>query len=374
MSTSRADARSPYMEWAKLHSTARFNLATSGMASLPLKELHVRIEELEIDASGSYGYEPLLQAIAARYKVAQQSVVLAMGTSFANYLALAAATEPGDEILLEQPAYDPLLRTAHYLGLQVRRFRRPAEEKFAIDLHDLEHNLSPRTRVIVITNLHNPSGALCTDRELQEIGKLARRTGTFILADEVYRELLFARQPQTAFHIDPERFLITCSLTKAYGLSGLRCGWVLSSPELAQRMWHIHDLHAATLTHPGELLSVIAMQKLEPIAARMKFLLEANRRLLRAFFDSRNDLDYCWPEHGTVVFPRLLQGNCETFCHMLREKFETSVAPGRFFDCPDRFRIGVGAETEEVRAGLERLGEALDEWRRLPRRGGPKSP
>lgn len=366
MSTSRADARSPYMEWAKLHSSARFNLATSGMAALPLKELNVRIGDLEINGSGNYGYEPLLQAIAARYGVPQESIVTAMGTAFANYLALAAATEQGDEILLEQPTYDPLLRTAHYLGLQVRRFQRPAEMNFAIDLTDLTRKLTTRTRVIVITNLHNPSGALCTDGELQKIGNLARQSGAFVLVDEVYREMLFAGRPQTAFYFDPERFLVTCSLTKAYGLSGLRCGWVLSPPALAQRMWHIHDLHAATFTHPGELLSVIAMQKLEQIAARMKSLLQTNRKVLRTFLDSRNDLDYCWPEHGTVMFPRLRQGNCEAFCRLLRDKFETSVAPGKFFECPDRFRIGVGVETEEVRSGLERLGKALDEWGNRP--------
>jgi aspartate/methionine/tyrosine aminotransferase len=356
------------MEWAKLRSSAKFNLATSGMTSLPLAELDVRIEQLEINGPSIYGYEPLLQAIAARYRVPQESVVSAIGTSFANYLALAAATEPGDEVLVEQPAYEPVLGAARYLGLKVRRFQRPAEQNFAIDMDDLKRNLTPRTRVVVITNLHNPSGVFCGDGVMSEVANLACKVDALVLVDEVYREMLFESRPQTAFHIDPERFLITNSLTKAYGLSGLRCGWVLAPPELAQRMWHINDLHGATFIHPGELLSVMAFDKLARISARMKSLLETNRKLLQSFLNSRNDLDYCWPDYGTIVFPRLRQGNTEAFCQMLRDEFETSVVPGSFFECPERFRIGVGTETEEVQAALKQLEKGLDAFEaRLPK-------
>ena len=366
MSDIRANARSPYLEWAKLRSTAQFNLSSSGMISLPLAELDVRIEQFEINGPSIYGYEPLLQAIAGRYRVPQESVVSAIGTAMANYLALAAATEPDDEVLVEQPAYEPMLGAARYLGLRIRRFRRPAEQNFAIDLGDLKQNLGLRTRVIVITNLHNPSGVFCSDEAMAQVADLARKVGAFVLVDEVYREMFFESRPKTSFHIDPERFLITNSLTKAYGLSGLRCGWVLAPPELAERMWHINDLHGATFTHPGELLSVIAFEKLARISARMQALLETNRQLLRCFLDSRNDLDYCWPQYGTIVFPRLRKGNAEAFCQMLRERFDTSVVPGNFFECPQYFRIGVGVRTEEVRAGLAQLGKALDEWKPFP--------
>lgn len=360
MSDIRANARSPYLEWAKLRSSAKFNLSSSGMLSLPLAELDVRIEQLEINGPSIYGYEPLLQAIAARYRLPRESVVSAVGTAMANYLALAASTEPGDEVLIEQPAYEPMLGAARYLGLEIRRFRRAAEENFAIDLSDLKRNLSRRTRLVVITNLHNPSGVFCSDEVMAEVACLARKVGALVLVDEVYREMFFESQPRTAFQIDPERFLITNSLTKAYGLSGLRCGWVLAPPRLAQRMWHINDLHGATFTHPGELLSVVAFEKLAQISARMKSLLETNRRLLRSFLDSRKELDYCWPEYGTVVFPRLRNGNAEAFCQMLRDQFDVSVVPGTFFESPDRFRIGVGAATEEVQAALQQLSRGLD--------------
>ncbi|HEY2115212.1 MAG TPA: pyridoxal phosphate-dependent aminotransferase, partial [Candidatus Angelobacter sp.] len=198
---------------------------------------------------------------------------------------------------------------------------------------------------------------------LREVGKLAARVGARVLVDEVYRELLFESAPASAFHIDPERFIVTNSLTKAYGLSGLRCGWVLASPELARRMFRINDLHGATFAHPAELLSVVALQKLPQIAAQMKSMLDTNRQLLHDFLQRRDDLDYFWPEYGTIVFPRLKSGAVEPLCDILRRDFETSVVPGTFFESPDRFRIGIGTPTESVREALRQLELGLNSYR-----------
>jgi hypothetical protein len=351
------------MDWAKLHSAAKFNLATSGVANFPLSKLGVTIDQLEINGPSIYGYELLLQAIAQRYRVPQECVVSAVGTSLANYLAMAATTEPGDEILVEQPTYELLLSTAKYLGLNIKRFPRHAENNFAIDPADVERNLTPRTRLIVICNLHNPTGALVPDATLRQVGNLAAKVGARVLVDEVYREMLFESSPPSAFHIDPERFIVTNSLTKAYGLSGLRCGWVLASPDLAQRMFRINDLHGATFAHPAELLSVIALAKLPEIAAQMKSMLDTNRQLLRNFLLNRDDLDYFWPDYGTIVFLRLKNGDVDSLCQLLRRDFETSVAPGRFFEAPDRFRVGVGTLTQSVQEALPQLERGLNSYR-----------
>ncbi len=358
--TSRTATHSAYMNWAKLQSSARFNLATSGMVSLPMSALDVKLEQLEIKGPNNYGYEPLLRAIAQRYRVPQECVVSAMGTSLANYLALSATTEPGDEILIEQPAYDPMLSAATYLGLEIKRFRRPASKKFDVDLDDLERNLSPGTRLIVLCNLHNPSGAMVSDSVLREVALLAQKSGAYVLVDEVYREMLFESEPRSAFHIDPERFVITNSLTKAYGLSGLRCGWVLAPPHIAQRIWHINDVHGSTYPHVTELLSAVAFAKLPEISSRMKTLLVANRTLLRDFLASRHDVEFFWPDFGTVVFPKLKRGSANDLCSVLCDEFNTAGVPGDFFECPDRFRIGVGMPTESVREALEQLGRGLD--------------
>jgi len=350
------------MQWAKLHSVARYNLSGSGMAFYSLEKLGMPDGQLEINGPDSYGYPPLVDAIAQHFGVPGECVLTTAGTAMANHLALAATTEPGDEVLVEQPTYELLLSTAKYLGLKVNRFQRPFSAGFQPDLDDLVRQLTAKTRLVVLTNLHNPSGALMTSDVVQEIGKVAAKVGARVLVDEVYLETLYEARPQTAFRIDPGRFIVTSSLTKGYGLSGLRCGWVFAAKTLVDRMWAINDLYSATPVFPAEQLSVIAFQNLDRIGREMKQTLEANRKLLMDFYDSRRGLDVVRPEHGTVSLPRLKAGSVERFIEHVRREFETSVVPGSFFESPQHFRVGIGGETAEVRAGLEHLGQGLDRF------------
>jgi aspartate/methionine/tyrosine aminotransferase len=357
----RNEARSPYMEFAKRCSGAQYNLATSGMANLPLSELGMRIDDLEINGSNNYGYEPLKRAIAERYRVPMDCIVTTAGTSMANHLALATVADHGEEILIEFPTYELIVRTAEYLGLRIRRFRRRAETDFSIDLHDLERNLTQNTRAIILCNLHNPSGNFTSDEVLLRVGELARTVGAKVIVDEVYREMLWEERPQSAVHLDPETFLSTNSLTKAYGLSGLRCGWVLCPQEIADRMWQINDLYAATPVHPGELMSVRAFERLPQIAHKQRALLEHNRALLKDLLDTRADLEYYWSEQGTTIFPRLRdERSSRDFPKFFRDEFSGSVVPGHFFEVPERFRVGVGMFTEQIEPALLQLGRALD--------------
>ncbi len=141
----------------------------------------------------------------------------------------------------------------------------------------------------------------------------------------------------------------------------MRCGWIFAAKPLAERMWHLNDLFGVTGAHPAEMLSVIALDHLPQIAARAKKLLGTNRALVKKLLDSRPDLLTIWPEAGTISFPHLASGHADAFCQLLHEKYETSVVPGRFFDAPEHFRIGVGGKTEDVREGLSRVAAALDE-------------
>jgi aspartate/methionine/tyrosine aminotransferase len=362
MTPARDVMGSSYMNWAKTSSSAKFNLATSGLGNLKLHELDVSLDDLEI-TDGGYGYQPLLQAIATRYRVNTNSVVTAAGTTFANHLAMAALIRPGDEVLFEHPAYEPMLALAHYLGAEVKRFSRTFENMFRIVPEEIESLITNRTRLIVLTNLHNPSSVLIDDSTIKKIGEIAQRVGARVLVDEVYIETLFEESPRTAFHLGNE-FVVTSSLTKAFGLSGLRCGWIFAEPELARRMWLLNDLFAATPVHAGERLSVVAMRQITDIAERSKELLHRNRGILNAFLDTRDDLEVVRPEFGTVMFPRLRHGTSDDLCRVLREKYETSVVPGRFFEMPAHFRVGIAGQTDVLEAGLERLGKALEEVNR----------
>jgi aspartate/methionine/tyrosine aminotransferase len=369
MNASAHKKRSPYMEWAKTRSHAKFNLATSGLLNFPFKEFPLDLENLELTAPGGYGYEPLLQRLARHIGVPEECIITATGTSLANHLAMAAVLDSGDEVLMELPVYGPILDVAEYLGARIKRISRRFESGFAIDLEALARAVTPNTRLIALTNLHNPSGALISAETMRAIGEIAQRARAHVLVDEVYLEMLFGRSAPFCFPIGQalastgdNPFLVTSSLTKVYGLSGLRCGWILASSALAKRVWLLNDLFAASPVHSAEHLSVMALDHLELFRERARTLLSANRALLDAFLNSRRDLECFRPPAGTVVFPRLTHGDPHAFFKLLRDKYETTVVPGEFFEMPQHFRLGIGGETPALRAGLERLSAALDEF------------
>ncbi len=351
---------SPYLEWAKLHSSAKYNLALSGVLTYPLAELDIPVEEVATAATSGYGYEPLINGLAKHCNVAPECVVHATGTSFANHLAMATILEPGDEVLIEYPTYDPMLRVLEYLDAKIKRFHRRFEDDFQLDVEEIRRYLTPQTRLIVLTNMHNPSGVLTGNDTLKQIGELALDCGARVLVDEVYLECMYEQAPPSSFHLG-NQFVVTSSLTKAYGLSGLRCGWILAERELARKMWRLNDLFGVIPAHPAERLSVIALASLDRISARAKQLLEPNRRLLKQFLDSREDLQAVQTDFGTTSFPRLLKSNVETLCAHLRGKYQTAVVPGHFFEMAEHFRIGICSETELVAKGFAALSAALDE-------------
>ena len=349
------------MRWAKTRAKVKYDLALSGILNLPLAELDATISDIDLNGDNSYGYGPLIDALAAHAEVQRDCVVtISGGTSMANHLAMAAALEHGDEVLIEQPTYEPLLALAQYFGAKIKRFARPAEKNYRVDLDDLRSKVSPQTRLIVLTNLHNPSSALVDEDTLRRVGEIAQSVSARVLVDEVYLEALFEAAPRSSVSLGPH-FIATSSLTKGYGLSGLRCGWILAEPELAQRMRLLHDIFGALAPHPAERLSVLALRKLPKFIARAKTILETNRAVLNDFYDSREDLRVARSRAGTTSFPHLLKGTVENLYTLLTEKYETAVVPGRFFESPQQFRIGMCAEPELFSEGVRRLGRALDE-------------
>jgi aspartate/methionine/tyrosine aminotransferase len=303
----------------------------------------------------------LQQAIAAHYKVDPEYVVEAAGTSMANHLAMAAILEPGDHVLIEHPVYGPILDVAHYLEADVKRFRRAEENRWAIDPDEIRRSITPRTRLIVITNLHNPTSALTSEAVLREIGDIASSAGALVLVDEVYLDAVYEGTPSTSFHLGPQ-FVVTSSLTKVYGVSGLRCGWILAQPDLAWKMRRLNDLYSATPVHPGELLSVAAFQHLGELRARARRIVEDDRKLLRDFVAQQTGVSAIETEWGTTSFMRLCRDrgrSADAFLQRLRSEFDTSAVPGRFFEMPDHFRIGMGVNSEMFGEGLNRIARTL---------------
>jgi len=359
MSGARA-IQSEYMHWAKNQSTARFHLGGSEVKHFRMDRLKLDLADLEMDGASYYRYEPLRRAIAARHGVSAEQVVAADGTSMANFLALAALIAPGDEVLAEHPVYEPMTAAASFLGATLTRFERRWQDGFALDPGAVERALTPATRLILITNLHNPSGVLAGEAELSLIGALAESVGAHVLVDEVYLDSAFAEAPRSAVHLGPA-FISTSSLTKVYGLSGLRCGWILAEPTLAQKMWRLNELFGVAQAHQAERLGCIAFAHLDEIAAGNCELLERNHALANAFLQSRDDLECPPVRTGITIFPCRCGGQVERLHTLLRDSYETSVVPGCWFGAEDHFRVGLGGASDMVAEGLERIGAALDE-------------
>ena len=358
----RDDAPMFYMAWAKLSAGSRFNLATSGVMDYPLAELPARIDDLEINGPGRYGYPPLQERLARKTGAPEECIVSSIGASMANFIALSTLIERGDEVLIEHPAYQPLLDIVVWLGANVRRFERSPGKGFRLDLGELERQVRATTKLIVLTNLHNPSSAFIEEDVMRQVGELAKRVGARVFVDEVYLETLFEYPWRSAFFLG-DNFTVTSSLTKAYGLSGLRCGWILTPPDAVQRMWTLVDLTYGIQAHPAERLSAIALDYLPQIAERARALLERNRPLLTSFLDAHSKRLEAQPSgYGTTVAPRLQNGSVGQFCDLLRNEFETTVVPGHFFEAPQHFRIGIGGPTDILEQGLDRISRALDQF------------
>ena len=350
--------QSGYMHWAKFKPSVRYDLASSDAPHFRMDSLPITITDLELDGASHPRYLPLREAIAARYGVSAEQVVTADGTSMANFLAMATLLSPGDEVLIEHPAYELLLNVASFLGAGIKRFERNPADAFRLDPAMVERAMSERTRLIVITNLHNPSSALASGEELRRVGKLAASVGARVLVDEVYLDSTVPPQP-TAAHLSPE-FVCTSSLTKVYGLSGLRCGWILAEPALAERMWRLNDLFGVNQAHQAERLACIAFDHIGEVIGDSPELLARNRERWNAFVDSRDDLECMPAEHGMTAFPRWSGGDTEPLDALLRAKYDAGVVPGRWFEMPDRFRVGFGLPEDDFDEALTRLGGALD--------------
>ena len=358
-----------YLEWAKKRPTARFDLAGSNILPFSIDDLPGARDALTFDGQNEYGYAPLIDAIAAHYGVSPAQVTTAQGASGANFLACAALLEPGDDVLVETPGYDPLFGTPRLLSAHVNHFARDFADGFSLDPERVRSAMTPRTRLIVLTSPHNPSGVIVDPAALAEVGRIAQANRAHVLVDEVYVDAsAIAAGPRVsrglAAAIRGNAVVCTNSLTKSYGLYGLRCGWILSSPEVAERIRRTRDMVDGGGSIVTERLATLAFAHIARLQARTAALLNTNGPLVREFLASRRaDLDWI-PSGGTVVFPRV--GGLEdtsSFAERLLNRYETAVVPGRFFQAPQHVRIGFGCATDSLRGGLEALSAALDELR-----------
>jgi aspartate/methionine/tyrosine aminotransferase len=352
---------SEYLEWARSHGNIKYSLALSGVPPVDVSLLSPSVDDFTMVADNEYGWPPLLERIAHRYGVEPRNVVLAHGTSMANHLAFAALVEAGDHVLIERPVYDPLVAVPRYLGCEIGFFERREEDGYALDVARVEAALSPRTRLVVLSNLHNPTGAVVSRAALESLAQLAEKRDFHVLVDEVYLEWIYGvgkdSEIRSAINVS-SRLLTTRSLTKVFGLAALRAGWILAEAELATRMRRLNGLFASSMSHPAERLAARTFEHARTLLEKQRKRVARNRGVVTAFIESQSRLSWVPPDAGTVGFVRLEGGNVDELADRLMAK-DSLVTPGRFFGAADHFRIGFGMEAEHLSEGLKRLEAAL---------------
>lgn len=353
-----------YLEWAKFKSQAKINLSRSGVPDLSLKELPLTLElkDLEISGRNPYGYVPLLEAIAERYQVDPENVVLAQGASQAIFMVGAGLIQPGDLVVVEKPAYEPLLAVPRFFKAQIGRLERPFENRFEIDLDDCRRLLEQGAKLIILTNLHNPTGVWLSRSKIEALAQEAERFGAYLFVDEIYLEFMEGEAARSCFGLS-DRLIVASSLTKVYGLGGLRCGWILAPKEVARSLRRLTDYLIVEGAFISEKLASLVFPYLDNLREKNRGWIEENHKLLRHFMAQQSQLSWIEPDGGVVCFPRLQNGRSgDEFSQYLRQEAEISVVPGSFFEAKEHFRLGYAVSPEILASALETINSLLQQW------------
>jgi aspartate/methionine/tyrosine aminotransferase len=351
-----------------------WNVSESGVQPLKLADLLSDPADLDALLAQELGYTqtngtPELRAlVAAMYPGATPGhVEITNGGSEANCVSLVHLVQPGDEIVLMVPNYMQAAGLARGLQGHVRPWPLVRDERagrWRPDLDRLTALVSERTRAILICNPNNPTGARLTPQELDAIGRIADRVGAWVMSDEIYRGAELDGRETASMWGRAARVLVTSGLSKAYGLPGLRIGWVVGPPDVVDRLWGIHDY---TSIAPGALSDRLARVALAParraqLLQRTRGILNANYPILRRWIDQRQPLlSHVAPEAGAIAFIRYQHGvPSSSLVERLRVEQSVLVVPGDHFEMDGYLRIGFGYDAARLTESLRRIGAVLD--------------
>jgi aspartate/methionine/tyrosine aminotransferase len=351
--------RSDYLEWTKRRrGNIKFPLSKSSAPRLDVRTLEPTLDFLLTVEDNEDGWRPLVDVIAARAGLTAGHVALANACTGANHLVFGLLLEPGDHVAMETPVYEPLVKLAQYFGATIDFFERHESNAWRTNPDDVKRALTRSTRLVVLSNLHNPTGALDDDDALRRIATDAQHLGAFVLVDEVYLGFLHAQGVHTAARLAPN-ILISNSMTKTFGLDSLRLGWVLAEPGLAERARRLNDFYTNNLAHPSERLAYLALSRADEILERVNALLARNIGVVDEFVRAHDALSWIAPRAGTCGMVRLERGDVDELADRLERDHATGIVPGRFFNVSGYFRMAWGVDTDTLRAGLDRLSVAI---------------
>lgn len=359
-----------YLYWFKdlyqdiCHRDDIFSLLSSNVSepTAVLQELieagRGRLAEL-MATSNEWGHPALLKAIAQRQGLAPENITPANGASNAITLVCQALLKKGDRVVIEHPVYQPLELVPNSMGAEVIRLERRSPD-FGIDQDRLASLIDKNTKLIILTNLHNPSTSYLQKEELLQIAGIAKKAspGIRILIDEIYGDLVPEGFTYAAALDDC--FATISSLSKVYGLSLLRCGWIAADIKTSVRIRKQWAMTEGCGSRILDSISVVVFENIDRFLKRSLRMSEANRKIALEILTPLIDqgiLSGPIPRYGCIYFPRIKKA--EKLAVTLREKHKIYVVPGSFFGAPEHIRIGFGGEAAIVSRNLGKFADIL---------------
>ena len=358
---------------SKWENAVEYNLSESGVHPVSIRGLvddPAVIEEL-LDAELNYpqtnGIIELRERIAALYPGATpDNVLVTVGCAEANYITCQTVLTAGDEMAMMLPNYMQIWGIAHNSGIQLSPFHLMAEKGWAPDLDELNDVVSERTRLIAVCNPNNPTGYILSEAEMDGIVAAAERVGAWLLADEVYSGAERLTDTQTpSFRGRYDRVLAMGSLSKAYGLPGLRIGWVVAPPDTVDDIWARHEYTTISTTVLSNQLAAIALGP--PVRFR---LIQRTRDYIRRGFPILDEWLKSHPgvfnlipsQAAAIAFARYeLDINSTQLVERLVQEKSVLIVPGDHFGMDHYLRISFGLPHDYLRAGLDRIHELIVE-------------
>jgi aspartate/methionine/tyrosine aminotransferase len=354
--------RIEYLEWARTHmGRVRIDLAKSNVKAVTREELGLTIDQVALNAPDEEGVPELRDLLARRYGVPRTGVLVTGGATMGIYLACAALINRGEEVILEAPNYEPLYRACQERGAEIRMLERRFERGWQVEMEELERKVGRGTRAIFLTNLHNPTGVALGPEKTMTIGQIARDYGATVVVSEVYLDNAFSPGHKPAATYGPNLVSIG-SLSKVYGVGGLRIGWIAGPEAVIRKARLALDYLECDLPAPSESIALVALRKSAELAQRCRDIAQRNFRAIEEWIARREDLAWVKPDGGTVCMIRLPAGvEAQELSTLLREKYSTLVVPGEFFWVKGFVRVSAGMDEEILRQGLKNLGKAIDQ-------------
>jgi aspartate/methionine/tyrosine aminotransferase len=345
----------------------RYNLSESGVKPLTLGELldPAELADTTLGYPQTSGTEELRTLISDLYPGSDAAnVIVTTGAAEANFISVLNLVEAGDEVVVMFPNYMQIWGLARSLKANVKPLPLREENDWRPDLDELVRAVGDKTRLIAICNPNNPTGAMMSDDDLREICKVAGKVGAWILADEVYQGAELGDEPSTTLWGWYDRLLVTCGLSKAYGLPGLRIGWVVAPSDRREELWSYKDY---TTIGPGALSERLARVALEPqkrhqILQRTRKILRSQLPIVEQWVEGQRGLfSMVKPRAGAIAYLRYQMDMSSTgLITRLRDEKSVLVVPGDHFGMEHYLRIGYGYDQEVLKKGLELFSELLE--------------